>query len=503
VSGTERQLRFVFSLLHAGYLRHYGGPLRILAERGHRIDVFVYHDDEAGGGRLLDALTAEFPNVTAARAPRRERIDGWRPIAWFVRALADVLRYSDPVFAGATALRGRAVAHLRERVRRTGLAGRLVDRTLTPILERPHEARDRRLGAVLRTLERGIPPSPTIDSLLRELRPDAVLASPVVEFGSPQVEFLKSASALGIPCAACVASWDNLTSKGLLRVRPDRVIVWNDVQRRELESLHGIDASAIVVTGAQKFDAWFERSPRTAAREFKQGAGLEPERPYVLYLCSSSFIAPNEPEFVRRWLAAVRRGGLDVGALVRPHPQNTSRWETEHLSDIENAVVRPHGGTFPDTENSRAEFYDAMFHSVAVVGVNTSAQIDAAIVGKPVLTIRDPAFTTAQDETIHFRYLLREHAGFVESAASLEEHVRQLRTAIERGPAPETAGFVRRFVRPHGLDRPVTPIVAETIQDVALLRVTPSSGSRVLRAVLTPAALLAALATRVRSVWRR
>ena len=88
-----------------------------------------------------------------------------------------------------------------------------------------------------------------------------MLATPLVEYASNQVDYLKSARGLGIATGACIASWDNLTNKGMLRFTPDRVLIWNEVQRRELEELQGIDGRRAVVTGAQKFDEWFERAP--------------------------------------------------------------------------------------------------------------------------------------------------------------------------------------------------------------------------------------------------
>ena len=50
---------------------------------------------------------------------------------------------------------------------------------------------------------------------------------------SEQVDWIKAARACGIRTAACIASWDNLTNKGLLRIEPDLVVVWNEAQRRE------------------------------------------------------------------------------------------------------------------------------------------------------------------------------------------------------------------------------------------------------------------------------
>ena len=44
--------------------------------------------------------------------------------------------------------------------------------------------------------------------------------------------FGKYPGATGIPAGVCVASWDNLTNKGVIRSDPDAVFVWNEAQRR-------------------------------------------------------------------------------------------------------------------------------------------------------------------------------------------------------------------------------------------------------------------------------
>ena len=61
-------------------------------------------------------------------------------------------------------------------------------------------------------------------------------------------------------------SWDHLSSKALLHIPPDRTIVWNDVQKREAMEMHGIAADSIVVTGAQCYDQWFDKTSGAHAR---------------------------------------------------------------------------------------------------------------------------------------------------------------------------------------------------------------------------------------------
>jgi hypothetical protein len=41
----------------------------------------------------------------------------------------------------------------------------------------------------------------------------------------------------------------NLTNRGLIRVEPDRVLVWSDIQRKEATELHSVSSERVVVTG--------------------------------------------------------------------------------------------------------------------------------------------------------------------------------------------------------------------------------------------------------------
>ena len=50
----------------------------------------------------------------------------------------------------------------------------------------------------------------------------------------------------------------------------------------------------------------------------------------------------------------------------------------------EGVVVWPKGGASPVDFASRNDFYDSMYHSAGAVGINTSAQIECGIVGRPV-----------------------------------------------------------------------------------------------------------------------
>jgi len=76
------------------------------------------------------------------------------------------------------------------------------------------------------------------------------------------------AKSLGIPVGMLLYSWDNLSTKGCLHQPPDRMFVWNELQRREALSLHGFPEDRVVIAGAPRFDAFFELRPETRREEF-------------------------------------------------------------------------------------------------------------------------------------------------------------------------------------------------------------------------------------------
>lgn len=505
--------RFLFFLYHPGYLRHYGAPIRLLAAQGHTVHcAFTMIEKDEGDLRLAEELAAECPGVTWGPAPARSYLDGWRRTALLVRAFTDLVRYIDPRYEGSTALRSRMAVKIKADVI-GGKADPITQRVMARLIDRLDTKTDARTAKrwlrFLRLAELAIPTSRRINSFIRSQAPDCIAVTPLVEYASTQVEFLKSARKLGIPTVIAVASWDNLTNKGLLRFDPERVIVWNDKQRRELEEMHGVSGDKAVLTGAQRYDEWFERTQTWSASELKERLGLDPARGFLLYTCSSPFIAPDEVSFVRKWIEALRASAdpelSALGVVVRPHPQNFKQWEGIDLREYANTVVHPVGGAQPDAGVARSEFFDSISHSAAVVGVNTSAMVESAVLGKNVLTVLDPAFTATQEGTIHFRYLLRENGGFLLVARTLDEHLVQLGEVIRGGVQEQerVKEFVRSFVRPHGLDVAAAPLVAEALLSASELTPAPpprSASLVALRAALSPVTFAATVSVVVGNV---
>ena len=288
-------MKILFSMRHSGALRNYSSTIGELARRGHHVHLVFMMQDKLGDGRLLWEVTNNRENVTFSEPGKKTPWRFWLGLARGVRAAADYVRYGTPEFKDAHALRERAAER--------------VPAIFSGVLRLPVVRSRAGLAFVSRALnviERAIPTDQRIAELIAEQSPDAVLVTPLVDIGSDQVEYIKACRTLGLRSGLCVHSWDNLTNKGLIRIVPDRVFVWNDAQKREAITMHGAQPEQVIPTGAPVYDQWFARRPSTTREEFCRKVGLAPDKPFLLYLCSSQFIAPDEAVFIEKWVHAVR-----------------------------------------------------------------------------------------------------------------------------------------------------------------------------------------------------
>ena len=472
-------MKVLFSALHLAHFRNFESVIRDLAARGHRVHL-VGDEPEAvmGGQGLVERLALECPGVTWGLMPALEREEPWFDIARRLRMGLDYVRTLEPRYRAFPKLRARAAERMPRVVRWAA------DRA------------PRSTGAVLRRIERWLPASEALVGVLRAERPDVVVLASLTISRSQQLDLLKAARAERIPVAAAIMSWDHLSSKALLHLHPDRVLVWNDVQKQEAVEMHGVPADRIAVTGAQCYDQWFTRAPHRTREAYCRALGLRTDRPFVLWVHSALTPKPQppEPELVQRWIAALRGSGdpvlRELGVVVRPHPERMNEWTGIDLTRFDNVAF---AGRNPIDPDAKHDYFDALFHSAAVVGLVTSAFLEAAIVGRPVLTLTLPEYRIHQDEMRHFQYLRTVAGGVLLVAPDLGTHLQQLAGAVAQPPERDerNRGFIEAFIRPRGLDTPATPVFSDTLEALAGAGTIPDpslGGSRLARALVVAAA---------------
>lgn len=225
---------------------------------------------------------------------------------------------------------------------------------------------------------------------LTSFQADALLLGTSINDREDEKTFLQAARSLGIPSLAVLDFWSNYHGRFATRPEPapmdavpDCLAVMDETARFDLEAL-GIPASVIAVTGQPAFDRLHESPPSIeACIELRRAIGCRPEERLVLFasqpfreLTAQTGMAPvpyDEVELARMVLAASR--DLKARLWIRPHPRELP--DKYEMLTNEGAILSKEG-------DSR----HALHAADAIVGMSTVFLLEAAIIGKPVLSLQ-------------------------------------------------------------------------------------------------------------------
>lgn len=492
-------MKILFLMRHSGYLRNYESLVKLLADRGHKIHlIFMKYNEMFNADRVADCLSG-YPNITYVEHHYKKQFSS--ELVKFIRQLQDYLRFQDKRYHDAIKLRKRAETYLPRFI--VSLARGLVGDS---------EKRMWFAIRVLRSLDKLFNPSKEIIHIISFFNPDLFLITPLVDFGATQLDWLKAAKQLRIRNGLCVASWDNLTNKGLIQIEPDAIFVWNEIQKREVTELHKVTRSKIIVTGAQCYDKWFNCKPSIPREEFHRKVGLLPTAPLLLYICSSPFIAPFEVDFVRKWIKQIREQGSDLlkeaGILIRPHPQNAKQWLDVDFSEFDNVTIYPREGANPIEKNTQEDFYNSIYFSSAVIGINTSSMIESGILDKPVFTITTEDFSATQVGTLHFRYMVE--GGLLYIGKTFKEHIQQLDTILNSQDMiykDRIRKFICSFIRPQGLGIESTSVFVDEVEKAEVIKPVSYQKNKILifvsKILMLPGAIFMIVAVSIYNRFHR
>jgi len=469
-------MRYQFIFRHAGCLRVFDSTLRALAGAGHEITLIYNLEDKSVGQDLTKLLLADCPNISQENGP--VPVGPFSLLVSLCSGSIDYLRYKNPLYQKCPKLVQRA----KKRIERA-----------TPLLSKALDLAAAILGwqraiFIFQKCLEELPVDQQIVEYLKERPSDVTVLSPLVDFGSEQIEYLRAAKALERITVLLVHSWDNLTNKGLIRVIPNYVLVWNRFQADEAVRMHGVPASSIRITGAQCYDVWYDMKPTESREDFCRKVGLDPSKRFVLFAGSSKFIsADHELSLVNELRAAIQKSQNDkdeeLQFLVRPHPQNASPWEI--LKKQKGLAIYPQGGALPVEQSARRDYFHSIFYSCGVVGVNTSAMIESSILQRPVFTVLDDRFHETQQGTLHFHHLLNSGNLLI---AENPEALANLFCELIKGNLKYEASatrFLSDFVRPHSAGLTSTQNVIHALESFLQNKVMSANKSFKRRSAIT------------------
>jgi hypothetical protein len=214
---------------------------------------------------------------------------------------------------------------------------------------------------------------------------------------------LTAAKKRGIHTLCIVESWDNLSSKCHLFVRPDRLIVWNQINKKEAIQLFDYTEEQVDVVGVPHFDT-YARMRFISREEWAVRLGVDPKRKTILLAGSSGAVVNEEFDEIVAILAKAIESNyfpFPTQLLIRPHPHVYSGYQKGK-------------GTFSDFQRyrtwSRHIYYDipsltegsiktnlatdsieqlgnTLYHCDVVLNFFSTIALESCIVGTPAIGI--------------------------------------------------------------------------------------------------------------------
>jgi len=307
---------------------------------------------------------------------------------------------------------------------------------------------------VIRRIERALSfwlrPTNTFIDLFREIKPDLVFCGSHIH-GESAYHPVQAANHLGIPTAAFVFSWDNLTSQGPIIPQYDHLMVWHSRMRDDLLRIYPqIPSSQVYVTGTPQFDFYFDSRFFWSKEDFCQRMGISPERPIVLYTTAFPTVFPEEDKHLDALIAlleeypAAQRPQLLVRVYAKDTQGTFDRHKVQYADslDVFFPPVKWNAQWYTPLYDDLYDFTNMVRHCDLGINGASTVSLELAMHGKPVINLGfDPPGSNLPHVQRWMRHLEFDHyhpiakSGAVMVARSLDD----LRTFVRRGLEQPTA----------------------------------------------------------------
>jgi len=314
---------------------------------------------------------------------------------------------------------------------------------------------------IFRAIAAQLDPGREFDTLFAHYRPALVFSTDVYDLAD--VRILRAAKRYGVRTVGMVRSWDNVTSKTLLSVIPDRLVVNTRRIGDEAVRYGDMPPERIVSVGVPHYDR-YRPEYCTPRNDFFRKLGLDPAKRLTLFTPPSDRYLRGDPVTP---IILKAMDGLGTQVLVRMplvgrselagyRPQTGApRQSGEALASRPPGVVfdEPGGpGDFVDvhmTPEADRHLADSILHSDVVITWASTMIIDAAAFDKPIVLVGFDASPRPLSRSIRQYYRYDHHrailaSGGVRLVESPEELAEVVRGYLEY---PERDRESREWIR--------------------------------------------------------
>ena len=285
-----------------------------------------------------------------------------------------------------------------------------------------------------------------LDKYFTQYRPDLVFVTDV--FSPMDVLFVQAARRNRILSVGMVRSWDNTTTRGLMRAIPDKLIVNNEIIKEEAINLQNINTD-FFIGGIPQFDIALRHFESNRNSFFKK-IGANPLKRLILLAPAGIVLSDTDwqvCELLRQ--SIIDKKLVNVQFLIRSHPANLA--DLVQFNADENFIIDRPGthfyGSRDGTFTARRNFFkktvpvgiklrgteimpedslhliESLYHTDIIIHVSSSIGLDSLVFDKPQIMIEFDGWETRPYLESVRRYHDEDHmAKYIKTGAARLAH---------------------------------------------------------------------------------
>lgn len=253
-------------------------------------------------------------------------------------------------------------------------------------------------------------------------KPDAVFGTSVIH--EVTITLLKHARRRGVPALGMVKSWDNLSSKGLLRVHPDYLLVQNEIMVREAAEWNDFPKSKIRIVGFPQFDHYYDPLWHQSRGGVARNIGIDPNLKWIVYfaggLMTGILQGKDSGDHIRMLEEAKKKrvfpGTTFVGSI---HPKDAATLKELGIDIPVLRLGKKAEGTIDwDFSQDDMKFLmNVVRHADVTINLGSTMSLEAAIFDRPIVLVGFNGYNEAEvpwqqklsvalDYTTHYKYVI-------------------------------------------------------------------------------------------------
>ncbi len=235
----------------------------------------------------------------------------------------------------------------------------------------------------------------TYSKYFDKYNPDLVFLAHL--FDEPEINLLREAKKRRVKTIGYINSWDKVTSRCILRLLPDKAIVFNNIVKGEMIRHNEMKEKDIFVSGLPQYDYfYYDESNFLNRNDFFNKISISPDKELLVYASMGRAFSTSDwdmIDFLYNLVETKSKLVKDCALLVRFQPN-------DFVDEVE-IKKRPYlkydqpgirfgskrGVDWDMNEADLSHLYATLNHMSILVCYASSISVDAAVFDKPVINI--------------------------------------------------------------------------------------------------------------------